>query len=193
MKLVIASNNSHKLEEIKDIVGSKIELLRLLDIGCLVDIPETGSTLEANASQKSNYVYTNYGFNCFADDTGLEVDALNGAPGVISARYAGEARSSQKNIEKLLLNMKGIKERQAQFRTVISLIISGEEYQFEGIIRGKISENIQGSNGFGYDPIFIPDGYNESFAQMDGHLKNIISHRGLAVQKLVDFFKKYEF
>lgn len=187
MKLVIASNNTHKLQEISEIIGGRYELVGLNDIGCFEDIPETGSTLEINALQKSNFIYSKYQLSCFADDTGLEVDALNGAPGVYSARYAGEERLASKNVEKLLLSMKGVKNRDAQFRTVISLILEGIEYQFEGVVRGTISEVIRGENGFGYDPIFIPCGYTQSFAEMSDKLKNSISHRALAVTKLVDF------
>lgn len=187
MKLVIASNNAHKLQEIRAIIGKQYELLSLNEIGCYDEIPETGSTLEINAQQKSNYIYTRYNLSCFADDTGLEVDALNGAPGVYSARYAGEERLASKNIQKLLQAMNGVSNRDAQFRTVISLILDGLEYQFEGVVRGKISEFIRGENGFGYDPIFIPNGYSQSFAEMSEIIKNSISHRALAVNKLVNF------
>lgn len=192
MKLVIASNNSHKLQEIKEIVGNNIDLLRLMDINCNDDIPETGVTLEENAFQKSNYVFQKFKYNCFADDTGLEVDALDGEPGVYSARYGGSDRNSGKNIDKLLSKLDGIENRQAQFRTVISLIINGEEFVFEGIVRGAISETILGENGFGYDPIFVPIGYSQSFAQMSSEQKNMISHRALAVKKLVSFLNKYK-
>lgn len=187
MKLVIASNNAHKLQEIRDIIGSRYELLSLDNIGCFEEIPETGTTLEMNAFQKSSYIYSRYHLSCFADDTGLEVDVLNGEPGVYSARYAGEERLASKNIQKLLNTLKGVKNREAHFRTVISLILEGEEYQFEGVIRGRISEEIRGENGFGYDPIFIPNGYTQSFAEMSESIKNSISHRALAVNKLVSF------
>lgn len=189
IKLVIASNNDHKLQEIRDIVGDTMDLLRLIDIGCIEDIPETGDTLEENASQKSNYIFRKYGFNCFADDTGLEVDFLGGEPGVFSARYAGEDRSSSKNIQKLLSKLEGIEDRDAQFRCVISLIINETEHLFEGVVRGHISHTILGESGFGYDPIFIPLGYSQSFAQMSSELKNEISHRGIAVKKLINFLR----
>lgn len=187
MKLVIATNNAHKLKEIRDIIGGRFDLVGLNDIGCFDEIPETGTTLSSNALQKSQYIYSRYQLSCFADDTGLEVDALDGAPGVYSARYAGEERLASKNIDKLLAQLNGFGNRAAQFRTVISLILNGIEYQFEGIVKGSISETIRGEGGFGYDPIFIPEGYDYSFAEMSDTLKNSISHRGRAVVKLVDF------
>lgn len=187
MKLVIASNNAHKLQEIREIIGNRYELVGLNEIGCFEDIPETGETLEINALQKSNYIYSNYKLSCFADDTGLEVDALNGEPGVYSARYAGEERLASNNIKKLLTNLRGVSNRDAQFRTVISLILEGKEYQFEGVVRGAISDDVRGDKGFGYDPIFVPNGYSQSFAEMSESIKNDISHRALAVNKLVNF------
>lgn len=187
MKLVIASNNAHKLQEIREIIGNRYELVGLNEIGCFEDIPETGETLEINALQKSNYIYSNYKLSCFADDTGLEVDALNGKPGVYSARYAGEERLASNNIKKLLTNLRGVSNRDAQFRTVISLILEGKEYQFEGVVRGAISDDVRGDKGFGYDPIFVPNGYSQSFAEMSESIKNDISHRALAVNKLVNF------
>lgn len=190
MKLVIASNNAHKIEEIKPLLPNTIELLSLNDIGCFEELPETQSTLEGNANQKAKYVYDNYGYNCFADDTGLEVEALNGAPGVYSARYAGEAKSAEDNMQKLLMELDGNSNRNAWFRTIISLIIDGEEHQFEGRVDGTILESKQGEKGFGYDPIFQPQGYDISFAQMPMEVKSKISHRGRAVVKLVEYLNK---
>lgn len=185
--IVFATNNKHKLLEVQQILGNTFHLKSLVDIGFTEDIPEDFDTLEQNASQKAWYLYNRYGVDCFADDTGLEVDALDGKPGVYSARYAGEQRNSQDNIVKLLADLKGISNRKAQFRTVISLIISGEEHQFQGVVRGSIIDELKGSDGFGYDPIFVPEGYNLTFAEMELDLKNRISHRGLATQKLVAF------
>ena len=193
MKIVFATNNKHKLEEIREILGHNFEIVSLKDIGCDVDIPETGNTLEENARQKAEYVFSHYGLDCFADDTGLEVEVLDGAPGVHSARYAeGTDHDSRANMAKLLREMEGKTNRKARFRTVISLIRHdadyprGREYQFEGIVEGHISTAPQGTAGFGYDPIFVPDGYNESFAQLGEAVKNTISHRARAVKKLVD-------
>lgn len=191
MELVFATNNQHKLNEIQALLGETIQVLCLNDINCDEDIPETGETLEANALQKSEYIYRRYGVNCFADDTGLEIDALNGEPGVYSARYAGEEKNAEANMEKVLKNLNGQKNRKAKFRTVISLMIDGVEYQFEGVVEGEILESESGSEGFGYDPIFKPDGYQESFAEMDMSLKNKISHRGRAIVKLIDFLKEH--
>ncbi len=188
-KLVFATNNQHKLKEIQHILGDQIELLGLKDIKCFEDIPETSETLEGNASQKAFYVYNKFGYNCFADDTGLEIEALNGKPGVYSARYAGETKSSEANMEKVLTEMNKINERKARFRTVISLIIDGKETLFEGIVNGEILREKKGDEGFGYDPIFQPEGYSETFAEMDLNEKNKISHRARAVQKLVDYLK----
>ena len=187
MKLVIASNNGHKLQEIRDIIGKKYELLSLSEIGCFDDIPETGSTLEINALQKSSYIYSRYHLSCFADDTGLEVDALNGEPGVYSARYAGQGCSFDDNIDKLLDEMEGKTNRKACFKTVICLIENNKEFYFEGKCEGSILTERYGKGGFGYDPIFIPKGYGESFAEMSLEEKNKISHRGLAVNKLVKY------
>ncbi|MGF7138131.1 non-canonical purine NTP diphosphatase [Roseimarinus sediminis] len=192
MKLVFATNNQHKLEEVQKILGTHFELLSLADIGCNEDIPETAPTLEGNASQKSRYVFEKYGFDCFADDTGLEVEALNGQPGVYSARYAGPQRSSADNMKLLLSEMDKIKQRNARFRTVVSLIISGKEILFEGIVNGQILSTPQGDEGFGYDPVFQPDGYDVSFAQMAMDQKNSISHRGRAIEKLTAYLKQQE-
>lgn len=189
MKLVFATNNKHKLEEMRAILGGKVELLSLADIDCHDDIPETADTLEGNALIKARYIYDKYGCSCFADDTGLEVDALGGEPGVYSARYAGENNDSEANMRKLLQNLTGKSERTAQFRTVIALIIEGEEFLFDGIVRGRISEERMGSAGFGYDPIFVPDGYEESFAQMAAEQKNAISHRSRAASALNDYLE----
>ena len=186
-KLVVATNNAHKLKEIADILDEKIELLSLKDINCHVDIPETADTLEGNARQKALYIYKNYGMDCFADDTGLEVEALNGAPGVFSARYAGEDHDSEANMQKLLRELKGKENRKAQFRTAICLIMNGKEYLFEGIVKGKIIEEKRGVTGFGYDPIFVPEGYDLTFAEPGNDIKNTISHRARAVEKLCLF------
>jgi len=187
MNLIFATQNQNKANEIQKIVPEGITVLTLKDIGCTEDIPETAKTLEGNARLKSFYVYENYAENCFADDTGLEVDALNGEPGVYSARYAGEAKSAQANMDLLLEKMKGEKNRNARFRTVISLVLNGEEYQFEGVVEGKIREKKSGAAGFGYDPIFEPNGYSSTFAEMSTNEKNAISHRGKAVRKLIQF------
>lgn len=191
-KLVFATNNAHKLEEVTAILGSQIELLCLKDIGCEVDIPETADTLEGNALLKAAYIRQNYGLNCFADDTGLEVEALNGEPGVYSARYAGEGHRSEDNMRKLLRNLEGVTNRKAQFRTVISLILDGETHFFEGVVKGEITHGKQGGSGFGYDPIFKPDGYEQTFAELGNEIKNQISHRARAVSKLCDFLKDRE-
>lgn len=186
-KLVVATNNAHKLKEIADILDEKIELLSLKDINCHVDIPETADTLEGNARQKALYIYKNYGMDCFADDTGLEVEALNGAPGVFSARYAGEDHDSEANMQKLLRELKGKENRKAQFRTTICLIMNGKEYLFEGIVKGEIIEEKRGVTGFGYDPIFVPEGYDLTFAELGNDIKNTISHRARAIEKLCLF------
>jgi XTP/dITP diphosphohydrolase len=188
-KLVFATNNDHKLKELRQILSSEFELLSLDDINCIDDIPETGNTLEDNASQKSFYIWDKYGINCFADDTGLEIEALGNEPGVYSARYAGEGRNATDNMRKVLEKMKNQINRKARFRCVISLIIDGTEIQFEGIVEGKILAHQQGVAGFGYDPIFIANGYDLSFAEMAAKDKNQISHRGRAVKKLVDYLK----
>lgn len=189
MKLVFATNNPHKLRELQQLLGDEIQLLSLADIGCNEEVPENQETLEGNAAEKSFFVFEKYGFNCFADDTGLEVDALNGEPGVYSARYAGEARCAEANMAKLLDQLQGKEDRTARFRTVISLIIDGKETQFEGIVEGQILKEKQGDAGFGYDPVFQPDGFSVSFAAMDANQKNEISHRGRAVEKLVAYLK----
>lgn len=186
-KLVFATNNLHKLKEVSVILGDKIELLSLNDINCHTDIPETSDTLEGNALLKAQFIHTHYGINCFADDTGLEVEALNGKPGVYSARYAGDAHNSEANMLKLIQDMEGKENRRAQFRTVISLIFDENTYQFEGIIKGQIIEEKRGLSGFGYDPIFIPEGYHETFAELGDEIKNKISHRAQAVNKLCKF------
>ncbi|RIH65596.1 non-canonical purine NTP diphosphatase [Mariniphaga sediminis] len=189
MELVFATNNKHKLEELQAILGDHFKLLSLDDIGCLEEIPEEQPTLEGNASQKAFHVYQKYGYSCFADDTGLEIEALNGEPGVFSARYAGEDKNPEANMAKVLHKLTKIKNRKARFRTVISLIINGDEKQFEGIVDGEILEKKQGRAGFGYDPIFKPVGYDLSFAEMDMEEKNRISHRGRAVEKLVKYLQ----
>ena len=188
MKIVFATNNKHKLEEIKDILGKDFEIVSLAEIGCHEDIPETGLTLEENARQKSTYIVEHYNHDCFADDTGLEVDALNGEPGVHSARYAeGTDHDSEANMRKLLSKMSNVKDRTARFRTVISLIINGVEHQFEGRVEGRIATEKHGTEGFGYDPIFIPEGYDKSFAELGEEVKNQISHRARAVKKLAEY------
>lgn len=190
MKLVFATNNEHKLKEVQEILGDQFELMSLADLGCEEEIPETGPTLETNAAEKAWYIYQRYGVNCFADDTGLEVDALDGAPGVYSARYAGPQRNAADNIRKLLLIMDKINNRKARFRTVISLIIDGVETQFEGVVKGTLLDSLNGTAGFGYDPIFQPEGFEHSFAQMDLAQKNEISHRGRAISHLVEYLKE---
>ena len=190
MKIVFATNNKHKVKEIKDLLPSSIEVMTLNEIGCREEIEETATTLEGNAKIKSDFVKDGYGYDCFADDTGLEVDVLNGAPGVFSARYAGENATFEDNVNKLLHALKDESNRKARFRTVISLIIDGKQEYFEGICEGKIEYNSRGSKGFGYDPVFTPEGYDITFAEMDLSTKGKISHRGQAVQKLVEFLKK---
>jgi XTP/dITP diphosphohydrolase len=188
MELVFASSNEHKVNEIRAIVDEAIHLKSLNDIACFDDIPETGSTFEENAGQKSRYIYQKYRCDCFADDSGLEIDTLNAEPGVNSAHYSG-TRDFQQNMQLVLNRMEGQKNRTARFRTVISLLLNGSEYLFEGIIEGKIMQEQSGSMGFGYDPIFKPDGYEISFAEMDPSEKNRISHRAIAVKKLISFLK----
>lgn len=187
MELVFSTNNRHKIEEVQPLLKHGVRLLSLEDIGCNEELPETGNTLAANASQKARYVSDKFKVNCFADDTGLEIEALNGRPGVYSARYAGEEKSAEKNIKKVLQELKGIENRKACFKTVISLIINNKENLFEGEVNGAISAELKGGKGFGYDPIFIPNGYDRSFAEMTLEEKNKISHRGIAVRKLVEF------
>ena len=188
-ELIMATNNAHKLEEVRQILGSGFTVKSLNDIGCTEDIPETADTIEGNALQKVRYVHEHYGVDCFADDTGLEVEALNGAPGVYSARYAGEHCSYQDNVNKMLAALKGVENRKAAFRTVIALNLFGASYFFEGRCDGRITEEQRGSDGFGYDPIFQPDGFDETFAEMGHQGKNAISHRGRATQKLIAFLK----
>ncbi|WP_461632279.1 non-canonical purine NTP diphosphatase [Labilibaculum euxinus] len=192
MKLVFATNNLNKLKELQNLLGEEIELLSLADINCNDEIPEDHETLEENASQKARYIFNKFNMNCFADDTGLEIESLNNEPGVYSARYAGEERDAKSNMKKVLENLKGVENRKSRFRTVISLLIDGKEIQFEGIVEGNILEKERGIDGFGYDPIFEPIGYNISFAEMDMTEKNKISHRGLAVRKLVDYLLSHK-
>ncbi|WP_209331334.1 non-canonical purine NTP diphosphatase [Lunatimonas salinarum] len=186
-KICFASNNVKKLEEIRAALGNTIEILSLKDIGCSEELPETGDTLEHNAFQKARYLHDHYHVDCFADDTGLEVTALNGAPGVYSGRFAGPPRSDERNVDLLLQKMEGIKDRSAAFRTVIALILKGKEYQFEGKAAGSITDERSGSNGFGYDPVFVPEGYERTFAELSLEEKNTISHRGRAVAQLAAF------
>jgi non-canonical purine NTP pyrophosphatase (RdgB/HAM1 family) len=191
MKIVFATNNANKLSEVRKMLGDRFELLSLNDIGCHDDIPETGQTLTDNALMKARWVWDRYHVNCFADDTGLEVEALGGAPGVYSARYAGGVgHDSEANMAKLLSELKDKDNRQAQFRTIFALIIDGQVTTFEGICRGEIIRERRGGEGFGYDPIFQPEGYTETFAEMGVDVKNLISHRALATQKLCEFLKK---
>lgn len=190
MKLVFTTNNQHKLEEIQAILGNSFELLSLKEIGFNAEIPEDHSTLDENARQKAFFIYEKYGYSCFADDTGLEVEALNGEPGVLSARYAGEAKDSQANMDKLLGKLKDEKNRKARFRTVISLVINGEERLFEGIVEGEIITEKRGNTGFGYDPVFLPNGSQKTFAEMSLDEKNQISHRARAVKKLTGYLKE---
>jgi len=182
--LVFATNNKHKLTEVRAITGDLFRLLSLEDIGCFDDIPETADTLEGNALLKARYVKQKFGYDCFADDTGLEIKALHNAPGVISARYAGEDKDSIANMRKVLCNMQNQKDRSARFRTVIALIIGEKEYLLEGVIEGTIIEDARGDAGFGYDPIFVPQGFTETFAEMRADVKNSISHRACAINKL---------
>ena len=182
-KIVFATNNQHKLDEVKKITEGLIEIVSLSDINCTDDIEETADTLEGNALLKARYIKEKFGFDCFADDTGLEVEVLNNAPGVYSARYAGVAHDSEANMQKLLDNMKGTDNRHARFRTVIALILNGKEYLFEGIVKGTIIEEKRGDQGFGYDPVFVPEGYDQTFAQLGSSVKNSISHRARAVIK----------
>ncbi|MFV0554577.1 MAG: non-canonical purine NTP diphosphatase [Mangrovibacterium sp.] len=187
MKLVFATNNLNKLKEVQAMLDDSIELLSLSDINCHEDIPETQPTIEGNARQKAQYIYNNYGFNCFADDTGLEIDALHGEPGVYSARYAGEAKDSKANMQKVLAKLKDEKNRTAQFKTVFALIIDGEETLFEGIVKGEILSHECGSDGFGYDPIFKAEGFDKSFAEISLQEKNKVSHRARATRKLIEW------
>ncbi len=187
MKLVFATNNKHKVNEVQQLLSNNIQLLSLEDINCLEDIAETENTIQGNAILKANYITQKYGFDCFADDTGLEVFALNGEPGVYSARYAGEYGNSEKNIQKLLDKLGNNENRKAQFRTCIALNLKGEQFVFEGICKGEITTQKKGSNGFGYDPVFLSENHQQTFAEMGLEAKNKISHRGKAVQKLVNY------
>lgn len=186
-RIIFATANRHKLEEVQQILGPDFELVTPADMGITEDIPETQPTIEGNASQKARYIYDKTGENCFADDTGLEVDALGGEPGVLSARYAGEGKRAEDNMAKLLSNLEGKTDRTARFRTVISLILDGREHLFEGTVEGEIITERHGTDGFGYDPVFRPEGRRETFAEMEAADKNRISHRGRAVKKLVEF------
>ncbi|MEZ7499735.1 non-canonical purine NTP diphosphatase [Flavobacterium sp. Arc3] len=189
MKLVFASNNKNKIKEIQQLLPSTIEIVSLEDIGCHEEIPETADTIEGNAILKANYVTEKYGYDCFADDTGLEVEALNGDPGVFSARYAGEQRSSEDNMDKLLLALSNNPNRNAHFKTVIALNVNGGQHLFTGIAEGHITITKAGSEGFGYDPIFQPEEYLQTFAELSSAIKNQISHRGKATQLLISFLK----
>ncbi|TDQ76586.1 RdgB/HAM1 family non-canonical purine NTP pyrophosphatase [Sphingobacterium yanglingense] len=190
LKLVFATNNTHKLEEVQAIIGNKFNLKSLTDIGCHDDIPETGVTFHENAQQKTDYLVERFKVNCFGDDSGLEIDALNGEPGVYSARYSG-SRDMVQNIDLVLERLNGVESRAARFKTVISLFLEGKQYFFEGAIEGRIIEERRGDGGFGYDPIFIPEGYSRTFAEMSAAEKNLISHRSIAVSKMAEFLKGY--
>lgn len=190
MKLVFATNNKNKIKEIKHLLNNSLEILSLEDIQCFEDIPETYDTIEGNAIQKAQYVYENYGYNCFADDTGLEIEALNGEPGIYSARYAGEEKNPEMNMNKVLDKLKNVSNRNARFKTVIALIIDGKTTCFEGIVEGEIAHTKSGSEGFGYDPIFMPKGYNKTYSEMSLDIKNTMSHRAIATKKLIAFLKK---
>lgn len=190
MKLVFASNNKNKIQEIQALVPNTFQILSLEEIGCTEDIPETADTIEGNAILKANYVTEKYGYDCFADDTGLEVEALNGAPGVYSARYAGEQKDANDNMDKLLSELKDKSNRNANFKTVIALNLNGNQNLFTGIINGKIIEKKIGTNGFGYDPIFVAEGFDKTFAELTMEEKSTISHRGIAVNELILFLQK---
>lgn len=192
MKLVFATHNQNKANEIEALLPEGFEVLTLDDIGVNTEIPETGTTLEENARIKAEYILKNFNTNCFADDTGLEVLALNNEPGVYSARYAGPQKSDQANISLLLENLKGVELRTAQFRTVIVLFLDGNMHEFEGIVQGKIIDSRRGDQGFGYDPVFVPEGYDKTFAEMNMEEKNKISHRGRALKKMVEFLSSYK-
>lgn len=191
-QIVFATNNKHKLEEIRNILDNALNILSLDDINCHEDIPETGSTIEENALIKARYIKEKYGYDCFADDTGLEIKSLNNEPGVYSARYAGNDHNSEKNMQKVLENLKGKNDRSAYFRTCIALITGNNEYLFEGKIEGEIITEKKGESGFGYDPIFVPDGYTQTFAELGNDIKNKISHRALAVKKLINFLQSIQ-
>ena len=189
IEIVFATNNPNKLKEVQSLLPKEIKLISLKDIGCLEDIPETQNTIEGNAIQKANYIKTNYKKDCFADDTGLEVMALNGAPGVYSARYAGPEKKASKNIKKLLDNLENETNRKAQFKTVIALNYNNQTFTFEGVCKGNITTQKIGSGGFGYDPVFMPNGKQQTFAELSLEEKNTIGHRGLAIAKLISFLK----
>ena len=189
--IVFATNNLHKLEEVRAIVSDGINIVSLSDIGCHDDIPETANTLEGNALQKATFVKEHFGYDCFADDTGLEVEALNGEPGVRSARYAGDTHDSNANIDKLLRALENEQNRKARFRTVIALIMNGNEYYFEGVVNGHIIEDRRGCTGFGYDPVFMPDGFTETFAELGADIKNKISHRAIATKKFLERISQF--
>lgn len=190
LSLVFATNNKHKVTEVQHAIGNKVNIISLMEVGITEEIPEDYPTLQENALQKARYVYEKTGYSCFADDTGLEVESLNWDPGVYSARYAGEAKDPKENIRKLLYNLEGKENRRARFRTVIALIVDGKEYIFEGTVWGKIIEEERGVNGFGYDPIFLPDGFSQTFAELSLDVKNQISHRGKAVSQLSRFLNE---
>ena len=190
MKIVFATNNPNKIVEIKDLLPEEIQILSLKDINCNEQLPETQNTLEGNAKQKAEFVFTNYGYNCFADDTGLEIEALNNGPGVYSARYAGDDCSPNDNMQKVLQKLEGENNREAKFRTVIALIMNGKTLLFEGECKGEITKEKAGEKGFGYDPIFLAKGFDKTFAQMSKQEKGTISHRGIATRKLVEFLQR---
>lgn len=190
MKICFATNNQKKIEEVKAALGTEIEILSLQEIGCNEELPETGDTLEHNAFQKAQFVKDHYGVDCFADDTGLEVDALEGEPGVYSGRYAGEPRNDERNIDLLLKHLENTSLRTARFKTVIALLIGDEKYKFEGVVEGDILQERVGSGGFGYDPVFRPKGFSKSFAELSVEEKNEISHRGKAVRALINFLSQ---
>lgn len=190
MRICFATNNKHKYIEIKNKLGKAYDVISLSDLGHTQELPETHNTLEDNSMEKAQYIYDKYQVNCFADDTGLLVESLNGAPGVNSARYAGPAKNSEDNIDLLLRKLDGYQNRKAKFVTVITLILNGKTHQFHGEVKGMIANEKSGSNGFGYDPIFIPDGWQKTFAELDLNQKNKISHRAIAIDKLVDFLKQ---
>lgn len=187
MKLVFASNNKNKIAEIQQQVGSQFQIVSLEDIGCFVDIPETAETIEGNAILKANYVTENYGLSCFADDTGLEIEVLNNEPGVYSARYAGEQKNAEDNMDLVLQKLANQTNRKAQFKTIIALNLNNQQHLFEGIVKGEMTTEKSGNQGFGYDPIFQPEGFSTTFAEMTMEEKSVISHRGIAVQKLIKF------
>lgn len=191
MRLVFATNNQHKIKEVTHLLPAELQLISLKDIECEDDLPETGVKLEDNARQKARYVHDKFGVDCFADDTGLEIEALNGRPGVYSARYAGPACIAEENVQKVLTELQGVQNRKARFRTVIALYLGDQEYIFEGSIEGRITESPAGSNGFGYDPVFIPEGEQRTFAEMSLEEKNRFSHRSNAIRNLSDFLKQH--